>query len=107
MKSLFWYEIIIRYSYVDSFIWRELPSKASNTTHKKEHLTPSIFNDDELEHVIELYSKYDSRVRAHFVSLHSSSKIHLAIIQYNIKYTEYPIVHNFLMSWKVMMRTAT
>ncbi len=56
-----------------------------------EHLTPSIFDDGELEFVIELCSKYDDLVRARFASRHSNSKTYIAIIQYNTKNTEHPI----------------
>ena len=50
-----------------------------------------MFNDDEPEVVIELCPKYDNLVRAHFASRHSSSKMYLAIIQCNTKYTEHSI----------------
>ncbi len=57
----------------------------------KDHLTPSIINDDELEFVVELRSKYDDLLRARFASRHSSSKNYIAIIQYNTKYTDHSI----------------
>jgi hypothetical protein len=57
----------------------------------KEHLTPSIINDDELEFVVELCSDYDDLVRARFASRHSNSKSYIAIVQYNTRYTGHPV----------------
>jgi hypothetical protein len=57
----------------------------------KDHLTPSILNDDEVEFIVELSSKYDNLVRARFSSRHFNSKMYTSIIQYQTTYTDHPI----------------
>jgi hypothetical protein len=61
------------------------------TSYIKEHLTPSILNNDELEFVVELCSKYDDLIRARFNSRHSNNKTYITIVQHNSQNIEYPI----------------
>lgn len=57
----------------------------------KEHLKPSVINDDEFEFEVELCSKYENLVRARFTSRHSKSKTYITIIQHNSRSIRHPI----------------
>ncbi|CAF1543483.1 unnamed protein product [Adineta ricciae] len=49
----------------------------------QDHLTPSVFNDEELEFVVEMCSTIDDLVRVRFRSRHSNNKNYIATIQFD------------------------
>ena len=50
----------------------------------QDHLTPSVFNDDEIEFFVELCSVRDDLVRVRFQSRHSNEKYHIAAVQFDV-----------------------